>query len=552
MKNFKLVISLLALVLLSSCDNYFGINDVNPNAPQIEDVPPRLMLPGAMSQTFRTQATSMNQLGSIMTNAWAGNVNSFASPYSREYRLAVDNAFYNPIWDGLYRNVANFDFIQKYPNADQSQDQFVAVAKIMKSYYMQYIVDLYGKSPYSQAFQYQLNVNPAYDNDFETYKSLINELDNARNLIAALPGTEEQLGASDIMMGGDLNRWVEFANTVELRMLIRMRSSTFPGVAAYVASRLPALVGQPFISEDVTINPGYDNTADEKQNPFFANFVFSTTAVAQNRSLVVASGHIARILNGGFAVVNNVVTADPAYAKYTPLVITGAGRDRRATNMFFAIGGRIRGVKQGNSSSDTAGSGTSQVSRLGIIPTRMASISNNLTVTAAQRDYAATQPGFVMLAAESYFLQAEAAEFLDPGFGSAQNLFETGIEKSYEYYSWLGSLYGPGLTISPVAYIAASSTIPGVGWTGSQTDKLEAIMFQKWMALHSVHGIEPFIEYNRTGFPWTPLATSAEQTVKPYRLSYPVSEFVANASNVINIPQAQLFTVNSNSPFWKQ
>ncbi|CAM4409425.1 SusD/RagB family nutrient-binding outer membrane lipoprotein [Flavobacterium terrigena] len=558
MKNIKFILSFVALGFLSSCDNYFEINDVNPNAVQLEDVPPRLMLPGAMAQTFRTQATTMNALGSILTNAWAGNVNSFASPYSREYKLQVDNSFYSGIWDGLYRSMANFELITKYPNADHSQDQFVAVAKIMKSYYMQYIVDLYGKAPYSEAFQYQENLYPKYDNDFEIYKALVQNLDDARAIMNGLTGTELGLGSSDIMMGGDLNEWYNFANTLELRMLLRMRSSNYPGVAAYVASRVPGLVGQSFISTDVTINPGYDGSADDKQNPFFNAYVFSPTLAAQNRTLVVASGHIARILNGGNTPVNNVVTADPAYAKYTPLNSTGAAVDQRGARMFFRIGtpAKVRGVLQGSSTSDTQGAGTTQVSRLGFGITKYPYTSNSLTANPVYKpsmEWASAQSGVIMLAAESYFLQAEAAVFLDAGFGFAQGLFDQGITASYDYYSTVGNPFGIA-AINPAAYIAAANTIVGVGFGAATNDaeRLEAIMYQKWMALHSLHGIEPFIEYTRTGYPSTPLAIGAEQANKPKRLNYPVSEYVANSANVPALSTSQLFTVNSTSPFWLQ
>lgn len=556
MKNIKFILAFVVVGLVSvSCDDNFAINDVNPNAPQFEDVPPRLLLPGAQSQTFRTQATTLNQMGSILTNAWAGNVNSYASPFSREYKLSVDNSFYNGIWDNFYRNVANFDVIIKFANPDHKQDKFIAIAKILKAHYMQYIVDLYGDIPYTQAFLGQSNLAPKYEDDFSIYKALIQELDDARDIIANDDPNALDASASDVMLQGNMTAWRDFANTIELRMLLRMRSSSVSGVSAYVASRVPALSGASFVTSDVLINPGYDNSTDSKQNPFFGTFVFDTSAAATGRTLIVASGHIARILNGGRTVVGGVMTNDPAYAKYLPF--QGASIDSRGARMFFRIGSgslaAVRGVKQGSSTSDTQGSGTSQVSRLGFGITKYPTTSNSMVANAAGRDWAAAQSGVVMLASESYFLQAEAAHFLSGFGGDAQTLFETGIQKSFEYYSVLGNPYGIA-AIDATNYINTANTVPGVGWTASATDaqKLEAIMFQKWMALHSIHGGEAYIEYVRTGYPQTPLALTAEQTNKPYRLSYPLSEYVANSSNVVSLSPNQLFSVNSYTPFWKQ
>ena len=65
------------------------------------------------------------------------------------------------------------------------------------------------------------------------------------------------------------------------------------------------------------------------------------------------------------------------------------------------------------------------------------------------------------------------------------------------------------------------------------------------------NGLESFIDYNRTGYPLTPLATSALQVRKPRRLMYPVSEYVANSANVPNITQDQIFAATDPShPFW--
>ena len=76
-------------------------------------------------------------------------------------------------------------------------------------------------------------------------------------------------------------------------------------------------------------------------------------------------------------------------------------------------------------------------------------------------------------------------------------------------------------------------------------------MYQKWIALMGVYNpIQSFIDYNRTGFPLTPLSSNATQTRKPYRLIYPVSEYVANSANVPTMTSAEVFAINSKTPFW--
>jgi len=118
MKNNKFLITIFAAALsLSavSCSNeYLDVND-NPNAVQAEEITPELMLPGAVTTAYRTQAGTMMQFGNLMMNSWAGNSYTIAGPYSREFSLSsVDNTFYRGIWEGLYPRIANFDQMEKY------------------------------------------------------------------------------------------------------------------------------------------------------------------------------------------------------------------------------------------------------------------------------------------------------------------------------------------------------------------------------------------------------------------------------------------------------
>jgi hypothetical protein len=54
------------------------------------------------------------------------------------------------VWDGLW-SVNNFQKIIETPL--ENQENYIAIAKIMKAHYMQYIVDLYGDSPYFEALR---------------------------------------------------------------------------------------------------------------------------------------------------------------------------------------------------------------------------------------------------------------------------------------------------------------------------------------------------------------------------------------------------------------
>jgi hypothetical protein len=151
------------------------------------------------------------------------------------------------------------------------------------------------------------------------------------------------------------------------------------------------------------------------------------------------------------------------------------------------------------------------------------------------------QDGYVMLLAESLLLQAEAAH---RGYisGDAQMLFDQAIEASC-------AMLGVTST-NATNYIANINGIDGKGYAAS-TDKIEAIMYQKSIALCSINGLESWIEYTRTGYinniPM-PLGATSPTGQKPMRLMYPTSELASNSANVPALSVNQSFTT---APFWK-
>jgi hypothetical protein len=127
-----------------------------------------------------------------------------------------------------------------------------------------------------------------------------------------------------------------------------------------------------------------------------------------------------------------------------------------------------------------------------------------------------------MLAAESLFLQAEAVQ---RGFmaGDAQTLYQNGIVASFTY------LGVPNAAAEATGYYGQA--INNVSFATS-TDKIEAIITQKWISLAGVNGSEAWCEFRRTGFPIVPLSTRAGSNPHPVRLLYPLSEYGTNADNV--------------------
>ena len=474
-----------------SCDNYLDVND-SPNNPTASLVNPKLSLSASISRPYRNITITANELGNVWMNSWGGNVNQITSAYSTEYSLQLNNDFNSTIWNNLYLNTANLQNIINYDSVEY--DNHKAIAKIMKTYYFQYIVDLYGDIPYSEAHD-AANLNPKYDDDVAVYRALYTQLDEAIALINAAPVVTIAVGDEDPIFFGDMEMWKKFANTLKLKLLVRESTlaQSNSDSAAYLTQKFASLASASFITSDVIINPGYNGGSNNQQNPFYSVYGLDTAGnPGTRRQVVVATKHAVEFLNG---------------------IEPNTTFDNRISKLFTPItGGAYVGVTQG-------------LQGAGNVPLSLSSLGTGLVVSSAQ-------DGFIMTASESYFLQSEAV-FRNYLSGDAKALFQSGIQSSFDLL---------GVPASAAAYIATSNTINGIGWDGS-ANKIQAIMTQKWVALMGINGIESYIEYVRTGFPATGVSTVAiTPTGKlPKRLLYPTSELVGNSANVPSLSLSQAF-----------
>lgn len=511
MKKIFLILA-VAAVSLTSCSDYLADN-TNVNSPSESSLPPRLILPGAQAQAFRTQAINMNRLGSVMTNAWGGNIYQFTNPLQVEYSYNFDNNTYAAVWDGLYRSVGNF---QKIIETDlPNQGNYVAISKIMKAHYMQYIVDLYGDSPYFEAFNGQKNLTPAYTDDAVIYKELIKELEEARALIQNPSATAEGV-ATDVVFSGDMSKWLQLANTIELRILLRQSKLTDGATVTYLNAKYAELQSlNDFVTSDVLINPGYSSANEAQQNPFFGSFVRDPAGATTNTTYTffTSSKHFADVLNGE--------AGGP----------TAGVTDPRRSRIWTLVGGKVVGTDQGQKPVPGQNNTTNPTSRFG-----QGIAGPNGRFNTVANDASSARSGVLMLLSESKFLQAEAVE---RGFltGTAQTLFNEGVQASFTY---LGATIG--------TYATQIESVPNFGWAAS-TDKIRAILTQKWIALSGIHGVENYINYTRTGFPVIPSSINGFnlQPTRPKRLIYPLSEYNANSGNVPVLTSAQ---VTTQGPFW--
>ncbi|MEQ9303084.1 MAG: SusD/RagB family nutrient-binding outer membrane lipoprotein, partial [Marinoscillum sp.] len=101
-----------------------------------------------------------------------------------------------------------------------------AMAEVLEIYCFHILVDLFGDIPYSEAFTDA--VVPKYDDDATIYADLKARLDAA---IPSLSGTSG-MGDYDLIYGGDADMWAAFANSLKLKLAVRLGDQAMAQAAA--------------------------------------------------------------------------------------------------------------------------------------------------------------------------------------------------------------------------------------------------------------------------------------------------------------------------------
>lgn len=453
-----------ALLLASCKKDFLDIND-NPNSPAKVDV--KDVFPSAELAIGHVMGNNFQIIGCIWAQYWTQN------PYSSQYKTLEQYApaasDYDAPWRVLYSDaLEDLNYVVK-KGTEQGKFQYVACAKILQAYTYQVLTDNFGDIPFSEALQGEDGiVYPKYDSQKDVYDGIIKLIDDGMALIDV--NATDGPTNNDLLLNGDMSKWQKFANTLKLRVYLRLAYVDPAKAQAGIA----ALAGQPMLAagEDVKIN--YTSNPGGT-NPLYS--VFSEINGTQN--LVASSTCLDSMYNYDSRI----------YVFYAPL-------------------------GNGDYAGNTQGDYTSN------IPISNISLPSPNTGANVDSAKSASAPVKLMSDYESLFLQAEAAA---RGWmpGSAQSLYEAGITANYV-------AYGLSSTDATTYYTLPNYAYPS---GGTQAQQLEAIITQKWYSMCGNQGNEAWTEYRRTGFP-SFLIQSVHSIIgpgrMPNRMFYPSTELTRN------------------------
>jgi len=502
-KSITVIFLTLLIGSLSGCTKDFEKIDTNPTA--LSNSQTIAILSTAYGPLEQSIYSNYQTAQNLSADAYAGYMMS-PTPFKAEYNLnyfLVDGWDRNGFVDQYNLVMAPISKIAAAGTQAKAPDLW-AVALLIQVEAMDRVTDRFGPIPYSKAGTSLTSV--AYDSQQAVYNEFFSQIDTAvadlQAYMAANPG-KAPLGTSDLIYGGSYTEWLKFANSLRLRLAMRIVKAdpvTAQAQAEKAMNATGGLLSAP--SDDALI----------AQSGGRNNDIWTVTQSYGDNRLGAA---LATYLTG---------YSDPRLPVYCA----------PATDPAFP--GQYIGIRIGiNIAAKSDYEGYASLNT-----------TSNFTQTA---------PQLIMTAAEMWFLKAEAALRGWSGAGDAQTDYETGINVSLAQWGVPSPNYINDATHLPAAYTdpknstnnsPALSTIT-IQWDPAATDeqKLERIITQKWLAIFP-DGQEAWADFRRTGYPrlFTVVNNESNGTISTQtqirRLAYPVSEYTANGTAVNNAVQTLL------------
>ncbi len=355
-------------------------------------------------------------------------------------------------WSVAYNNVmAPLAAVER--KAGDGFPNFKAWAKIVRVEAMHRVSDIYGPIIYSKYGKPNDDGSFDYDCQKDVYYEFFKDLDDAiKTLTPYADGDSSQVFQSfDLVYDGDYVKWIKFANTLRMRLAIR------------IANVDPTKAETEY---KAAINQKYGVLTDNSEN-----FLVRSEA---------GLSHPLNTINDAW---NDIRMGAPmeSYLK--------GFHDPRLPKYFqtsLVVPGEYVGIREGIDIKAKADyQGFSKLVDLGLVQ--------------------------LMTASEAYFLRAEGALRGWDNGGTAKEFYEEGVRTSFaQHGAGDASAYLADDTSKPAPYvdpvnasnnIAAPSTIT-IKWNDADSfqKKLERIITQKWIAMYP-QGEEAWAEFRRTGYP---------------------------------------------------
>lgn len=511
MKKKNIAALSLYISIISCTGNYLEINSYPYGATDEELERDGYIITSSLSGIAKGVISPVVNTAQYTECILGGTMSGYMADANSNFRNTISN--YNPT-DGWTKVFLTDKYIipEIYANYNKlkqvtSDPAVIAIADIMRVAGMHRIVDTYGPIPYSKIGK-DGKIQVPFDSEETIFNRMFKELDDAVNVLdeyvsIGIPAT------SDIIYSGNVEKWIKFANSLKLRLAMRIVYADRKLAEQMVKSAVEHHIGVMTSNED----NAYFSSFGVKGNPLNVAVKYNMVKTHDDGSICTTGG-------------------DSHAAADIICYMNGYKDPRRAVYFTESEWGpeyKYVGLRRGIVIPDHATIGH-RYSGIEIGPDDKLCWMN---------------------AAEVSFLMAEAKAVF--GFdisGDARTYYENGIRLSFEQYGVQGAdTYILDENSVPENYLDPAGTnsydqqlsTVTIAWNESDNAerKQERIIIQKWIA-NWLLGNESWADVRRTGYPRLIPATQEgnksngliDSEEGPGRLPYPADEYINNAENI--------------------
>lgn len=216
MKKITYLALSLLMVSASCTDNFEEIN-TDPNRTSATVFNPNYLLSQAQ---FEYSNTGYSQL--LFQSMWSQVLASTFSYYGNGDKYVASGSFEaykGRVFEETYRAASLAYEMGELAKVRPELTNLVHISTIMKVLCLSRITDVYGDVPYSEALRAKEGITtPVYDEQSKIYPAMLADLEKAVSGI----NTSASAPTTDLMFGGDLNKWKRFGNSLMLRLAMRL------------------------------------------------------------------------------------------------------------------------------------------------------------------------------------------------------------------------------------------------------------------------------------------------------------------------------------------
>ncbi len=475
-------------------------------------------------------------------NRFFGFDSQFVGKYAQTFGYTYSSSMYTPgytpfidsQWDNLYSALTQLRKLESLYNEEstgqQEQDEaFLLAARLQVYDFFAATVDVFGDMPFSKACTLPLTNDvqqsyAPYDKAEDIYRTILSKLKEMAPRFRTIP-VPRNFSTQDFINWGDMDKWERYANSLRLRLAMRVASQ------GELAEEGRAII------KEILENPTEYPLIEEQ-----ANNVFITNQKSGQLNFTAGSGLgdwvtnrlasgpvIDRMLSHGNY---NMESSDPLTGTYVE------GTDDPRILLYY---NPVKIVNRNTGQTDEHRYLGTDVSVSDELTEYYNSQAEDELITSNKGFSQITQNGFfwqndkfdmlIMASPEIHFIKAEAYAM---GYGVAQDMtraeeeFKTAVSQSirlWYYYDSIGT--GENTRRYEAPTDEAIAAFADARWKSSDyTDKLDAIITQKWVHFAFLVSREAWSDLRRTGYPSGLVFPEVAGTIPnvPNRWRYPTTE----------------------------